>query len=220
MSRRTPKIRVWTGYRTYSLNPWLKIKSSFSHIHHIQDMFHHFSTCIKFSMSFQLKNYTKRHQTSPSDAFSPSHSPPCSTIVSAQIPYPFVGSSTNTWVTAPMSLPFWIKGLPDRSVSRQGQHFFYFFTCYYISLIITILFGMDSLHYFQYFNLMTSCRQLSGNSRIGITPSYSDQTLCLEVSLSETASSPQSSQPLLQPDQNRSNLFSRIGLSLQQHSIK
>ena len=39
---------------------------------------------------------TKRHQTSPSDAFSPSHSPPCSTIVSAQIPYPFVGSSTNT----------------------------------------------------------------------------------------------------------------------------
>lgn len=101
-----------------------------------------------------------------------------------------------------------------RSVSRQGQHFFHFFTCYSISLIITFLCGMDSLHYFQYFNLMTSCRQLSGNSRIGITPSYSDQTLCLEVSLSETASSPQSSQPLLQPDQNRSNLFSRIRLTL------
>lgn len=157
---------------------------------------------------------------SPPTVLSPHLSPASSTIVSAQMPYPLVGSSTNTWVTAPMSFPFWIMGLPLRSVSRQGQHFFHFFTCYSIFLIITILLGMDSLHYFQYFNLMTSCRQLSGNSRIGITPSYSDQTLCLEVSLSETASSPQSSQTLLQPDQNRSNLFSRIRLTLQKHGVK
>lgn len=37
----------------------------------------------------------------------------CSSIFSINIPYPFVGSFTNTWVTAPIILPFCRIGLPD-----------------------------------------------------------------------------------------------------------
>ena len=37
------------------------------------------------------------------------------------IPYPLVGSFTRTWVTAPISFPFWIMGLPDTSVVNGGQ---------------------------------------------------------------------------------------------------
>ena len=36
-----------------------------------------------------------------------------SSIFCIKIPYPCVGSSTRTWVTAPMSLPFCTIGLPD-----------------------------------------------------------------------------------------------------------
>ena len=40
--------------------------------------------------------------TLPGDSLVPSHS---ASIFSINIPYPLVGSSTNTWVTAPMILP-------------------------------------------------------------------------------------------------------------------
>ncbi len=36
----------------------------------------------------------------------------CSSMFSIKIPYPFVESWMNTWVTAPMSLPSWMMGLP------------------------------------------------------------------------------------------------------------
>ncbi len=36
----------------------------------------------------------------------------CWSMFSINIPYPFVLSCTNTWVTAPTSFPFWIMGLP------------------------------------------------------------------------------------------------------------
>lgn len=36
----------------------------------------------------------------------------CSSMFSIKIPYPFVESWINTWVTAPMSLPSWMMGLP------------------------------------------------------------------------------------------------------------
>lgn len=42
-------------------------------------------------------------------------------IFSMNIPYPLVGSFTNTWVTAPTILPFWIIGLPDMSVVNERQ---------------------------------------------------------------------------------------------------
>ena len=120
----------------------------------------------------------------------------------------------------PKKFTIFNDGRTRQECVKTGTTFFLlfhllFYIPYHNHSFLDGLAALFSVHY-----LMTSCRQLSGNSRIGITPSYSDQTFCLEVSLSETASSPQSSQPLLQPDQNRSNLFSRIGLNLQQHSIK
>ncbi len=48
-----------------------------------------------------------------------------SNIFSAKIAYPLVLSSSNTWVTAPISFPFCKIGLPDTSVSRGIQHDFY-----------------------------------------------------------------------------------------------
>lgn len=44
-------------------------------------------------------------------------------IFSINIPYPLVGSFTKTWVTAPMSLPFWIIGLPLTSAVSRGEYF-------------------------------------------------------------------------------------------------
>ena len=40
-----------------------------------------------------------------------------SSMFSMKMPYPVVGSLTRTWVTAPTSLPSWMMGLPDTSVS-------------------------------------------------------------------------------------------------------
>ena len=42
-------------------------------------------------------------------------------IFSMKIPYPVVGSLIMTWVTAPMSLPSWMIGEPDRCVVNKGQ---------------------------------------------------------------------------------------------------
>ena len=42
-------------------------------------------------------------------------------IFSINIPYPSVGFATNTCVTAPTSMPFWIIGEPDSSVVNKGQ---------------------------------------------------------------------------------------------------
>ena len=42
-------------------------------------------------------------------------------IFSMKMPYPVVGSLIITWVTAPMSLPFRIRGLPLRCAFNQGQ---------------------------------------------------------------------------------------------------
>ena len=52
-------------------------------------------------------------------------------IFSMNIPYPVVGALIKTWVTAPMSLPSWIRGEPDRSVVKKGQQFYkkIFFSC-------------------------------------------------------------------------------------------
>ena len=44
-------------------------------------------------------------------------------IFSMKIPYPVDESLISTCVTAPTSLPFWIMGLPLRSVVRKGQLF-------------------------------------------------------------------------------------------------
>ncbi len=43
-----------------------------------------------------------------------------------KIPYPLVGSFTNTWVTAPISLSFWIIGEPDTSDVNMGQKVLFF----------------------------------------------------------------------------------------------
>lgn len=42
-------------------------------------------------------------------------------IFSINIPYPFAGSLTRTWVTAPTSFPFCITGEPLKSVVNRGQ---------------------------------------------------------------------------------------------------
>lgn len=41
----------------------------------------------------------------------------CCSIFSINIPYPFLLSWTNTWVIAPMNLPFCTMGLPLRDMS-------------------------------------------------------------------------------------------------------
>ena len=46
----------------------------------------------------------------------------CSSIFSINIPYPLVESCINTWVTAPISFPSWMIGLPDMSESSKGQY--------------------------------------------------------------------------------------------------
>ena len=60
-----------------------------------------------------------------------------SSIFSAKMAYPFVGSSTNTCVTAPISLPFWIIGLPLTSVSSGIQH--HFLGVFYLKIRILTL---------------------------------------------------------------------------------
>ena len=47
--------------------------------------------------------------------------PAVSSMFSMKMPYPMAGLFTSTWVTAPTSLPFWIMGEPDTSVSSRGQ---------------------------------------------------------------------------------------------------
>ena len=46
--------------------------------------------------------------------------PVCVSIFSMKMPYPVVGFPISTCVTAPTRLPFWIMGLPDRSVVNKG----------------------------------------------------------------------------------------------------
>ena len=57
-----------------------------------------------------------------------------SNIFSIKMPYPVVGSLTRTWVTAPMSLPSWMIGLPLTLMSSMGQKNFVFFCGFYAFL--------------------------------------------------------------------------------------
>ena len=62
---------------------------------------------------FRLRGYNKSREASDFPACSHSGSPGISrSIFSMKIPYPAVGSLISTWVTAPMSLPFWMMGEP------------------------------------------------------------------------------------------------------------
>lgn len=50
--------------------------------------------------------------------------PASASMFSIKIPYPFSGSLTITWVTAPTSFPFWRMGLPLTSDVNMGQQIF------------------------------------------------------------------------------------------------
>ena len=53
-----------------------------------------------------------------------------SSIFSRKMPWPRVGSFTKTWVTAPMSFPSWMMGLPDTVDVNMGQQIFSNFLVY------------------------------------------------------------------------------------------
>ena len=55
-------------------------------------------------------------------------------IFSIKIPYPIVGSFTNTWVTAPTIFPSCMIGLPLTLMSSRGQKNFVFFCGFYAFL--------------------------------------------------------------------------------------
>ena len=77
-------------------------------------------------MQKRISTHDKKHPDNNRDAFLHDASFNCcscatfcavSNIFSANMPLPFVESSTNTCVTAPTNFPFWIMELPDTSVS-------------------------------------------------------------------------------------------------------
>ena len=68
---------------------------------------------------FRFRGYNKSREASDFPACSHSRiSGMTLSIFSMKIPYPAVGSLISTWVTAPMSLPFWMTGLPLTSVVK------------------------------------------------------------------------------------------------------
>ena len=86
-------------------------------------------------------------------------------IFSINIPYPRVGSLTNTWVTAPTSFPSWMMGEPLTSVANRGQQFFQKLTFHllFIQIQKRIIFRLyeksliETHHFFNNIKLLSGC---------------------------------------------------------------